>query len=378
MFVYIDEAGHTGKNSKDPEQPVFHYMAAASTKNLDLDIDGRFKKILIKNGISEIHGAENVDKLEAYASDLLKILSSNSVSFFYSIIEKDFMAYAKLYDTLFDNIENKGARFQAYQVRTLRLTLLGILMEILPVEIAHSFYEECLFAGTESDSKSVLIDTCKEILARIHRIKDERARQIISDAAEWAMKNPSGITTYTKSRKDRWMHLPHVAGFLPLMSMLSNYSSKHKSPIMKITHDNQDQIRKILSEIHRVASDPEVLNTLNLGENGTIELKQIKKTSFEISDSSKSFGLQTVDICLYVLSHSERIQQMSIEWPNTYNLLEYVGFHTSSYILTKERLLGEAIERLDRTMNTPLSEEVIERSKQTIEKWEMDFQAQPK
>ena len=37
------------------------------------------------------------------------------------------MAYAKLYDTIFDNIENKGGRSQAYQVRTLRLMVAALL-----------------------------------------------------------------------------------------------------------------------------------------------------------------------------------------------------------------------------------------------------------
>ncbi len=378
MFVYIDESGHTGKNSKDPAQPVFHYMAAASLKNLDLDLDGRFKKILKQNGISEIHGAVNFNKIEDYAADILKILRSNSVSFFYTIIEKDCMAYAKLYDTIFDNVENKGVRFQAYQVRTLRLMLLGMIIEMVPVDVAHKFYEECLFSKSESDAISVLIDTCNVILSKVHMVRDERAREIIIDAAKWAIKNPSALTTFNADKQNRWAHLPHIAGFLPLMNMLSSYSNEHKSPIMRITHDNQDQLRKVLNEIHRVASDPNNLKTVNLGENGTIELTEIKNTVFDLRDSATSFGLQTVDICLYVLSHTDKIEQNSIDWPNANALLEYVVSHTSPYFLTKENLISEAKERYERIMNAPLTEEDIARGQKTVDDWERDFQAQPK
>lgn len=378
MFVYIDESGHTGKNSKDAAQPVFHYMAAASLKNLDLDLDGRFKKILIKNGITEIHGAVNFNKIEDYAADILRILRANSVSFFYTIIEKDCMAYAKLYDTIFDNVENKGVRFQAYQVRTFRLILLSMIIEMLPVDVAHKFYEECLFAKSESDAISVLIDTCNAILSRVYIVRDERGREIITDAAKWAINNPSALTTFNADKQDRWGHLPHIAGFLPLMSMLSSYSNKHKSQIMRITHDNQDQLHKVLNEIHRVASDPNNLKTVNLGENGTIELAEIKNTVFDLRDSATSFGLQTVDICLYVLSHRDGIEQNATDWPNANALLEYVISHTSRYLLTKEYLISEAKGRYEHIMNAPLTEEDIAQGQKTVDDWERDFLSQSK
>jgi hypothetical protein len=103
------------------------------------------------------------------------------------------MSYAKLYDILFDNIENKGARFQTYQIRELRLFLLSNLMEIVPVEVAHSFYEECLFAKSEEKAIEALKDSCDKILSNIHLAKDERTKHIISDAVIWAKNNPSKL-----------------------------------------------------------------------------------------------------------------------------------------------------------------------------------------
>ncbi len=373
MFVYIDESGHTGKNSKDPNQPIFHYMAIASTKNLDLDLDRLFRKILTENQILEIHGSKIFYKIESFASDLLKILRSNSVSCFYSIVEKDFLAYAKLYDILFDNVENKGARFQTYYDRTLRLNLLSIFMGVVSVEVAHKFYEECLFSKSEEKAIDVLKDVCNTILSRIHLVKDERAREIISDAVTWAMANPAELTTYHASKTERWTNLPQIASFLPLMNMLSNYSKKHKAPIMKITHDEQNQLKKVLTEIHQLAAGPETRATIDLGENGIIELSKIKNTTFEIKDSFKSFGLQTVDICLYVLTHDQEIEEEKIEWPKAYKLLEYIKAHTEHYVLTMEHHLLESDFLYNKVMNIPFTKKDLKRGEKTVKEWENQF-----
>lgn len=37
MFVYIDEAGNTGKNNADEKQKWFYHMALTSKYNLDFD-----------------------------------------------------------------------------------------------------------------------------------------------------------------------------------------------------------------------------------------------------------------------------------------------------------------------------------------------------
>ncbi|WP_321300176.1 DUF3800 domain-containing protein [uncultured Sphaerochaeta sp.] len=334
MFVYIDESGHTGKDSKNPDQPIFRYLAVASMYSIDLDSDGSFSSILAKNSISEIHGAENFDKIESFALDILDILEKNSISCFYSVIEKDFMVYAKLYDILFDNVENEGARFEAYQIREFRVLLLDNLIEITPVSVAHRFYEECLFAKSKADAVTVLKETCEIMLSRVHMLKDKTAITIISQAANWALNNPTELTTFHTRKIDRWTHLPHVASFLPLMNMLSNYSESKKSPIIRIMHDEQRQLEKVLVEIHKFSADPETPDILDLGENGKISLQMIKNTHFEIRDSSSSYGLQIADICLYLLGHEYDVEGKATQCPNTFRLIQYLREHVDPFELT--------------------------------------------
>ncbi|NCB03245.1 MAG: hypothetical protein EOM67_13990, partial [Spirochaetia bacterium] len=300
MFVYINEIKDNEKNSKDIDQSIFHYMAITSTKNLDLDLDRLYRKILKENELLKIQSGENFNTIESLASDLLKILRSNSISCFYSIVEKDFLSYAKMYENLFDNFENKGTRSYTYQIRELRLFLISKLMEIVPVEVAHSFYEDCLCATSQEKAIEALKVSCDTILSNIHLTKDERAKQIISDALTWAKNNPAALTSYHTRKVDRWLNLPHVASFLPLMGLLSDYSKLRKSRITKITYDDQDQVRKVLEEIDELSKEPAKRTAVDFQEDGAIDFSNIKHTSFETMSSSKSFGLQTVDMFLYI------------------------------------------------------------------------------
>ena len=378
MFAYIDEAGNTGKNNADLVQPVFSYMTLASKTNLDLDLDNTIRNIFIKYNISELHGAEQNGLIEFYARDILNLLRKNSVSFCTSIVEKVFLSYAKLYDTIFDNVENKGARFQTYQIRSLRLFMLSNLCGITPIKVAHNFYENCLFAKNEDQAIRVLISTCNSILENIHQLQDERSKEIIGDALTWAIDNPEAITTFNTRKIDRWRHLPHIVGFLPMMSMLSLYSRKHKSKINKIIHDEQQQVKKIISEIHRIASDPKTTNKWDLRENGFYELSKIKNTQFVIKDSTDSYGLQVVDICLYVIMHQEHILTYEYDLPNTKQLLDYIQEHNAPFLMTMDSSQLETKLLYKKIMNTQLTKEDMDRGIKIVAEIERKHKEQEK
>lgn len=378
MFAYIDEAGNTGKNNADQMQPIFSYMTLASKTNLDLNLDNTIRNIFSKYNISELHGAEQSELIEFYASDVLKLLRKNSVSFCTSIVEKDFLSYAKLYDTIFDNVENKGARFQTYQIRPLRFFMLSNLCGITPIEVAHDFYENCLFANNEDQAIKVLINTCNSILGNISKLQDERSKEIIKDALTWAIENPKSITTFNTRKIDRWRHLPHIVGFLPMMSMLSIYSRKHKSKINKIIHDEQQQVKKVISEIHRIASDPKNANKWDLRENGSYELSEIKNTEFVIRDSTDSYGLQVVDICLYVIMHQDHILTYEYDFPNTKQLLDYIKDHNDPFLMTMDFFQLEAKLLYQKIMNTQLSKEDMDRGVKIVAEMERKHKEQEK
>ena len=75
------------------------------------------------------------DKIEYISKDILQILQKISPHFFISIVDKEYLSYTKLFDTLFDNVENKGAMPHTYQFRPFRIMLLNNLCYITPYKL---------------------------------------------------------------------------------------------------------------------------------------------------------------------------------------------------------------------------------------------------
>ena len=140
MFAYIDESGHTGKNISNGEQPTFFYLGLVTKSNLDILLKKEIDLLKKDYNIEEIHGAELGNKIEDISMVLINILKRVSPNFFLSIVEKKYLAYAKLFDTLFDNIENPGARYHTYQFRPFRLLLMNNFCFITPPDVAYKFY----------------------------------------------------------------------------------------------------------------------------------------------------------------------------------------------------------------------------------------------
>ena len=376
MFAYIDEAGHTGKNNSDITQPVFYYLCILTNQNIDITLKDDISFIKAKYGITELHGSELSDKIEYISKDILQILQKISPHFSISIVDKEYLSYTKLFDTLFDNVENKGARPHTYQFRPFRIMLLNNLCYITPIEVAYNFYQNCLFGSKEEDAITVLIETCDAILSRTFLLKDERSKELISDALIWAKNNPKEITAFNTRKIDRWRHLPHVVSFLPLMDMISRYSKKEKSPIRKIVHDEQQQIKKVISEIHALASDKKLPAILNLRENGSYDLTNIKESIFEIKDSKNSIGLQIVDFCLYLLTHSEYVAENRNDLMNSYALLDFIMPRGEVFDFTMESFKSESATMYKKIMEHEYSEEELQKGKDMIKIIEDNYRKQ--
>jgi hypothetical protein len=273
MFAFIDESGHTGKIISDISQPNFFTLGLISKYNPDALVKKDMDLLCKNHAINELHGVELGAKIEYIAHDIYNILTKLHPRFFLAEVDKQYLAYTKLYDTLFDNVENPGARWHTYQSRPFRILLLHNFIKLVPLDIAYNFYENCLFATDENVAIDILKKTCKQILELIDNSLDKRSRQLISDPLKWAIDNPRDITTFNTRKIDRWRHLPNVVTFLPILDMLSRCAKSMNSKVNKIVHDEQNQMKKIFIEIHKLASNKNVPEKFDLRENGYFYLK---------------------------------------------------------------------------------------------------------
>ena len=372
MFVFIDESGNSGQNMADKDSPFFYHLALLSKYNIDLDLNGRIKKLLKSHSLDELHGTEISNLLDELPPTILQELKDNNASFYYAEVEKSYLAYAKLYDTLFDNEENLGARWSAYQLRPLRLMLLCNFIGIVDEKIAIDFYKNCLIASSQQQANDYLNRTCKLILSETYRLKDFRTKQIIEDALNGAKNFSSDITMFEKSKQDRWRHLPHIVSFLPMLNAISVYSRKHNSKVQRIIHDEQEQVQHVITEMHSIAAQAGARGVVwDLRENGSLDFKRIPEKSFEMKDSTKSYGIQITDVCLYILTHGE---PDSFCEPHKYELYNYINKHLiDRFIFSKKMLYFEASLWYNKIMNSNLSQDQIEFGKDFVKKMDDKF-----
>lgn len=372
MFVFIDESGNSGKDMANKNCPIFYHLATLSKYNLDLDLNKRLRKFITDHSLNELHSAENPELLEELAPIILQELKDNNVSFYYAEVEKSYLAYAKLYDTIFDNVENPGVRWSAYQLRPLRLMLLCNLIGIVDEKIAIDFYQNCLIASSQKQADDYLKRTCKLILAETYRLRDFRTKQIIEDAINGAKYYSSDITMFEKSKQDRWRHLPHIVSFLPMLNAISVYSKKHNSKVQRIIHDEQLQVQQAITQMHEIAVQSGSTGKVwDLHENGSLDFTRIPEKSFEMKDSTKSYGIQITDVCLYILTHGEPDSYFE---PNEYQLYNYINNHlVDRFIFSKKMLFIETSLWYNKIMNANLSIEQIEYGKQFVKKMDDDF-----
>lgn len=372
MFVFIDESGNSGQNMADKDSPFFYHLALLSKYNIDLDLNGRIKKLLKSHSLNELHGAKISNLLDELSPTILQELKDNNASFYYAEVEKSYLAYAKLYDTLFDNEENLGARWSAYQLRPLRLMLLCNFIGIVDEAVVVDFYNNCLIASSQQQANDYLKRTCKLILSETYKLKDSRTKQIIEDTINGAKFFSSDITMFEKGKQDRWRHLPHIVSFLPMLNAISVYSRKHNSKVQRIIHDEQEQVQHVITEMHSIAAQAGARGVVwDLRENGSLDFKRIPEKSFEMKDSTKSYGIQITDVCLYILTHGE---PDSFCEPHKYELYNYINKHLiDRFIFSKRMLYFEASLWYNKIMNTNLSQDQIEFGKNFVKKMDDDF-----
>ena len=378
MFAFIDESGHTGKKISDESQPNFFTLGLISKYNPDVLYRNDIEQICKSHGIKELHGVDLGEKIELIAYEIYKILEKLSPKFFLAEVDKEYLAYTKLYDTLFDNVENPGARWHTYQFRPFRMLLLNNFIRLVPLDLAYNFYENCLFATNENTAIDVLKDTCMKILTLLSiNLLDERSTQLISDPLKWALNNPKEITTYNTRKIDRWRHLPNVVTFLPIMDMFSKSAKSIDRKVNKIIHDEQNQMKKIFLEIHKLISNNKTPEKWDLRENGSFVFKNIKESTFEMKESINSPGLQLVDICLYLICHKNIILKNHQLNPSAAFLLMYIITNGSAFDFTLKSFVNESNELFKKIMEFPYTEEELQKGQKIVlemeEKWKANF-----
>src|SRR5208282_2868636 len=284
-------------------------IAAMATKtNFDLVESRELAAITRKVGATALHANElGVARIELIADDLARIVKKTDARFFFSRLEKSYLAAAKVYDTYFDQGENLAVPWQMYWLKPFKLTMtFKLAQSVLNEEIAQIVWN-CLTANSEHTSKKHFMQGAAATLARMPLMKDARARQLLTEALQWALENPENFTTHIRDKVGRHDHSPNFVAFTNLMDGLESISKAWKRPVREIVHDEQSQFKQMLHNWHEIYSRPSLAEAEPLrwpGEREPYSISGAPGSKFRMTSEDLSPGLQVVDVVLWLFKRS--------------------------------------------------------------------------
>ncbi len=362
MHCYVDESGNTGGNLFDKSQPEFMTAALITVDDFDSTYGDEIRRISQNIGESSIHAnLLGPKKIELIARNLLGLLDKSQSRFFISSVNKSYLVTSKLVDTLFDSYENMAVPWHVYNFRPLRLLMVFKIGAILTEQIAKQFLKAIL-----ESNKQVAFQTFSQALSTLKQnvpmLPDARSRQLINEAIDWAQNNPENIYLHANSKAIRKGHLPNMVAFPSLLRGIDEISSYFNRPVTEIVHDRQFEFQDILVEWHDILSKaaPDVIT---LPGEEPFSLQCVANSTFRISSSNDSVGIQVIDVVLWIY---KRFIEQRVLGTGCKELLHYVFRNGYKHALSFESVnqyLSKIFNRLD---STPITNDDIEHAKKTL------------
>jgi hypothetical protein len=293
VFAFTDETGNSGLNLFDHGQPFFWTGTLLTETDLDTVHPGIHQACLKRAGVPELHGnVLGLTGIERIAGQLRKLIHRYRMKFVFTRVEKRHLACTKFVDTLMDSGLNKAVSNLHYGVRFFRLYNAHIICALLH----HEDQEEFWAAYAAADAKG-FCRVLRRLEGRICTyVEDPRTRQILLDAIGWALKHPEPLLEGTRSSMDA----PNVVALGLLANVLHRVHQDTGMRVRAFIHDEQNQFGKALRMAYQYSS-AFASSTSPFSLITDISGLETFQCSMTITKSSDSFGLQFVDVMLWLV-----------------------------------------------------------------------------
>ena len=321
MYAYVDETGNTGNRIFDPEQPLFITAAMMTKTNFDAIWKGDLAAIAKKIGVQALHANElGVGKIEVIADDLLRVVKAAKARFYLARLEKRYLAATKVIDTYFDSGENLAVPWQSYSLRPLRLLLtFKVAHYVLTDSIAQTIWD-CLMGKSERTSVALFVEGAKGILTNVDRLPDQRSRQVVTGAMEWAIANPENFSIHTKDRAFRYSHSPNFVAFTSLVLGIDETSKVWNHTVREIVHDRQHDLETVMRAHHEMVVNASE-DLFHWPGEAPLSMRRVPGSALRIATEETSPGLQIIDVVLWLF---KRVITAKTIGPNSARLLNQV------------------------------------------------------
>lgn len=358
MFVYIDESGNSGTHLFDPSQPYFYSLAMTCSVDFDIVSQRRMKHVRELLGCDELHANDlGLSRICSISNDLIKIAKKYRLKFNYVVVEKTYVSLVRLFDCIFDSHDNPSVPWTSYNIGAFRDLLLVQFAQIVEDKVIIDFWNGCMMEKNRANATSSFLSICKRLASSLDEIQDKRAREIVSNAIDWAGKYPDEIVFSFDDKQLRLMGAANFVAFTMIVPRLCSPEDGKSKRIKKIIHDEQNQFKKTFEYYHEVSRQAQKVIFPEFSGFQTIDFSPLKESSFSMRSSVSSNGLQFVDICLYLIKKMHGGFKIEGE---AGKLLEYIARRTDSGEYTLSMMYSKAEMEYNMIMNLTLTDEQIE------------------
>jgi hypothetical protein len=291
-FAFTDESGNSGLKLFDSGQDAFWTGTLIAYADVDTRYLRYHKEFLALTGKQELHGADlGFTGIEKIASRLPVLIREKNLRFAFGRVDKPFLAASKLFDLAFDSGANPAMPPHAYGVQQLRQLNLMHFVQMLQDADLREFWD--LFAKQDAARFGILL---RHLLGRVPQTPfDQRTKQILTDVLIWGADHPGEILDPFGEADS-----PNFVAFCSLFGQLHAIHAETDDTIGSFVHDEQNQFVPMFVKGWDLLSKFE-------GKNHPMAMisdwKKIESFDCELLEKSSadSFGLQIVDVCMWLL-----------------------------------------------------------------------------
>jgi len=301
LYFYVDESGHTGPNLFDADQPTLYYGVLSSSADIDTVTVPQMAAMRRLAGVDQLHANQLGNGGLVHILPALQALQRD-VGFRFDLyrINKPDHAIICFFDQIFDSDINPAMTWAGYRT-PLRYVLLFKVAYLFDEALAKAAWEARISTNNEAASEQIG-NVCRGLLERINGIPDARSRDVIGDTLAWAINNTQELRYNARSEAERLQIMPNIIGFQSVMHGITLRIKESGTPATSIIVDQQSQFNKAqrtLAEFYASAASQDIEWKLGPGL-PTMDLKNMPDTPLTFTSSTKSAGLELVDIHLWV------------------------------------------------------------------------------
>jgi Protein of unknown function (DUF3800) len=298
MYFYVDESGHTGPNLFDPNQPVLYYGVLSAKTNLDVRAEDEVRRARKTLGVDRLHAAEmGMGGLVTISRHLAAVQRKCEPRFDLYRIAKPDHAIIAFFDQVFDQGINPAVTWTGYWT-PLRYVLLLKVASLFADDLAERAWAARVNLNNQ-EAERELVAICRALLSSLDRISDERSRQVIGDALNWAIQHVGELRYNCQSPREILTVTPNLIGFQLVMQGIAYRLDKVKS-VASITVDQQSQFNRAQRTLAEFYAEHRNLPWYLGPGMPQMDLRSVPTTPITFRSGRDSIGLELVDCYLWV------------------------------------------------------------------------------